>query len=107
VQLNPSVVLGGTGEVADFQELRDWLKVQLREVEARTAGDFFTATKISTLVQRILYQRRSTLKLLVIRVVVAGINPDAERILGTVSVRGTTLEDDYIVAGIARHLKVR
>ena len=59
VQLTPNVVIGCTGELADFQELVDILRSVLVEEECKNNGQPLEPSEISNYIKRLMYQRRS------------------------------------------------
>ena len=103
-QLTPTILIGGTGELGDFQELAEFVEQEMQAFEARTGGESLTVKEVFNYIKRIMYQKRSKMNPSVCRVLCAGINPDKTLFLGCVDLYGTSWEDDYIYTGIAQHI---
>jgi len=105
VVLTPKVVMGASGEFADFQELTDTVKATILEKQCSHGGEYMTATEIHTYIKRIMYYRRSKMNPLMIKVVLAGINPDGTSFLACTDPYGASWEDDTISTGFGKHLQ--
>lgn len=104
-QVTPTCVIGCTGEMADFQELSKILGAIVRKTECQSGGEPPTPAEIFTLTKRVMYNRRSRMKPLMMKVVVAGINRDGSSFLGAADMYGTSWEDDVVTTGIGNHMK--
>ena len=105
VEVTPKVVLGGTGEFADFQQIVEFVKRQILQAQCKHNGEYLTPSEIHSYIKRMMYNRRSQLKPWATRVVVAGINPDNTLFLATTNPYGTSYEDDVISTGFGRYLQ--
>jgi 20S proteasome subunit beta 7 len=94
-QLTPTVVIGTSGQFADFQALLDVLLRPLRQAQWESYGQPLTVSEIYFLVKRYLYMRRTRMDPLALEVIVAGIAPDGAPFLGT------AFEDDFACASAA------
>ena len=103
-KLSPTLLIGATGEYSDFQELRDYVVQEMSMFEARTGGDTLTPAEVHTYIKRILYQKRSKMNPLMLRVVTAGVNPDHTFFLATADQYGTSWEDPVVYTGMAHYL---
>jgi 20S proteasome subunit beta 7 len=104
-KLASNVIIGASGEYADFQELCDILTSYVRKHECTNDGKSLKPSEIYTVIKRYMYQRRSKMKPLLLKVLIAGIEPDGKSFLATSDEYGTSWEDDYICTGCAAHLK--
>jgi 20S proteasome subunit beta 7 len=104
-QISSNILLGCSGELSDFQELVKLLRRQVTAEECRTGGIGPTPAEIQNYIKRYLYQRRSKMNPLAIKVVLAGRNRDGSSFLGVTDMYGTSWEDDIICTGLAANLK--
>jgi 20S proteasome subunit beta 7 len=104
-QLTPTVLIGASGEFADFQALLDVLQRPLRQAECESHGQPLTVSEIYNLVKRYLYDRRSRINPLAVEVIVAGIAPNGASFVGTADLYGTAWEDDFACTGPASYLR--
>lgn len=109
-QLTNNLIIGGSGEYADFQELVSLLEAIILKEQCQNNGESLTPSELSTYIKRLMYQKRSKMQPLVMRCVVAGISPEDQSngsrlFLGSINKYGTSYEDDYICTGIAQHLQ--
>ena len=105
IEITPTCVIGASGDVGDFQALTEIIESIVREEQCKSGCETLTPSEIYTFVKRYLYQRRTNMKPLVIKVVVAGINADGTSFLAAADLYGTAWEDDFICTGIAAHMK--
>jgi 20S proteasome subunit beta 7 len=104
-KLTPTTIVGCTGELGDFQSLVRTIIGIIDEDETRSGGRVPTPSEIHTYIARLLYQRRTKLKPLVVRIVLAGISPDGSLFLATSDLRGVSWEDSIITTGLAGSIK--
>ena len=105
VEVAPNVILGGTGEFADFQQIAEWVQRQVLQARCKHNGEYLTPSEIHSYIKRVMYSRRSDMKPWTTRVVVAGINKDGSSFLATTNPYGTSYEDDAISTGFGRYLQ--
>ena len=105
VELTPTCVIGASGEFADFQELSDIIKSTILEEQCKHGGEYMSPSEIHTYIKRIMYHRRSKMKPLVMKIIVAGINPDKTTFLSCTDLYGASWEDDAISTGFAKYLQ--
>ncbi|KAH0787227.1 proteasome subunit beta type-4-like [Histomonas meleagridis] len=104
-QLTPYLIIGCSGEMADFQELIDSLTSIVRKYECAHNGEDLTPSEVSNYIKRLMYQKRSKLNPLVMRCILAGVNPDGSFYLTSTDLYGSQWEDDYVASGYAAHIQ--
>jgi 20S proteasome subunit beta 7 len=103
--LSSRILVGCSGELSDFQELVKVLKQVIAAQECRSEGQTCYPAEIQNYITRYLYQRRTKMNPLCVKVVLAGINRDGTTFLGVTDMYGTSWQDDIICTGMAAHIK--
>lgn len=104
-EIAPKIILGGTGEFADFHALCEILRSEILEAQCKHNGEYLTPSEVHTYVKRIMYQKRSKMQPFATKVIVAGINPDGSSFLACTDPYGASWEDDTISTGFGRYLQ--
>ena len=105
-KLTPNVIIGGTGEYADFQELVDILRKYVVSEECKNNGEPLTAPEISNLIKRLMYQNRSKFNPFVMKCVLAGVDKNSgSKLLTVTDLYGTQWEDDAVATGYGAHMQ--
>jgi 20S proteasome subunit beta 7 len=104
-QLTPGIIIGGTGELADFQAIINVVSRQIEREETRSAGGFLSPAEVHNYIKRYQYMRRTKVDPWLITVVVAGVSPDGGLFLAVTDPWGTSWEERIITTGIAKHIK--
>ena len=105
VQLTPSLIIGASGEYADFQIIVDIVQSLIREHECETGGDYLAPEQIFSYVKRVLYQQRSRMRPLGLKILIAGFQRNGSSFLGAVDLYGTAWTDDFIGTQAAAHMQ--
>lgn len=104
-QLTSSIIMGASGEFADFQELKDIIKSVILKEKCKHGGAELSPSEVHNYVKRLMYQRRSKMNPIVAKVVIAGINPDQSLFLACTDLYGASWEDDVISTGMGKYLQ--
>jgi 20S proteasome subunit beta 7 len=104
-KLTPAMLVGCTGELADFQSLVRTITGIIDDQESRSGGQVPTPSEIHNYIKRLLYQRRTKLKPLLVKIVVAGFNPDGSSFLALTDQRGVAWEDNIIATSLAADIR--
>ena len=104
-QLTPNVVIGCTGELADFQELVDILKSVLVEEECKNNGQPLEPSEISNYIKRLMYQRRSKMNPFVMKCVLAGVDKNSNKLLTCTDLYGIQWADDTVATGYGAYMQ--
>lgn len=105
VEVAPKIIIGATGEFADFQQLIDIIKNIILQEQCKHNGEFLTPSEVHTYIKRLMYQRRSKMQPFSCRVVVAGLNPDGSKFLACTDPYGASWETDYLGTGMGKYLQ--
>lgn len=106
-QLSPRIIIGCSGEYADFQELADALDAVVSEFRCRHFGEELSPREVANYVKRLMYQRRSKMNPFMLRCVLAGVAGDGSLFLCETDTHGTQWEDSAVTTGIAAYIKGR
>nr|AIF54504.1 20S proteasome subunit beta 7 [Tritrichomonas foetus] len=104
-KLTPNIIIGGTGELADFQELVDVLRSIIVDEECKNNGESLTPSEVSNYIKRLMYERRSKMNPFVMRCILAGIDKDGSKLLTATDLYGTQWEDEYVASGYGAHMQ--
>ncbi|KAH8271419.1 hypothetical protein KR018_009562 [Drosophila ironensis] len=103
-KVNKNIVLGGSGDFADVQALK-------RNIEQKTIQDYchndnimLKPRALARWMTRLLYNRRSRMRPLLVDLVVGGVGVGGEPYLANVDMRGRAFDDFVVATGFARHL---
>lgn len=105
VQLTPNVVIGCTGELADFQELVDILRSVLVEEECKNNGKPLEPCEISNYIKRLMYQRRSKMNPFVMKCILAGVDDNNNKLLTCTDLYGIQWADDTVATGYGAYMQ--
>lgn len=103
-QLSPKIIIGCSGEYADFQELADALDSVVNEFKCKHFGEELAPKEVANYIKRLMYQRRSKMKPFVLRCILAGVSNDGKLFLCATDMYGTQWEDDYVTSGYAAYI---
>ncbi|KAF0300457.1 Proteasome subunit beta type-4 [Amphibalanus amphitrite] len=104
MRVNDHVILGCTGDYADFQFLRDIIDQKMIDEECLDDGIVTRAPALHCWLTRVLYNRRSRFDPLWTTFVVGGLDDDGKPFLGFVDKLGTAYTAPQIVSGMGGHL---
>lgn len=99
LKVNKNIILGGGGDYADFQYLKDVIMQKVIEEECIDDGFFMKPKSLYHWLTRVLYTRRTQLDPLWNNYVIGGIQ-DGEPFLGTVDKLGTAFLDEHVATGM-------
>merc|ERR1712159_314517 len=102
-QFGDSTVVGGGGDISDFQYIEELLTSLIDEDSVHHDGSRLDTRAIHKYVSRIMYNRRSKMNPLWNELVVAGFHA-GQSFLGTCDLTGTQFEDDIMATGYGKHL---
>ncbi|XP_050316219.1 proteasome subunit beta type-4 [Anthonomus grandis grandis] len=103
VKVNDNIVLGASGDYADFQYVKDFIEQKVITEECIDDGMSLKPKSLYCWLTRILYNRRSKMDPLWNNFIVAGVQ-DGEPFLGTVDKQGTAYTDKVICTGYGAHI---
>lgn len=103
VKINNNIILGASGDYADFQYVRDFVEQKIISEECLDDGLSLKPKSLYCWLTRILYNRRSKMDPLWNNFIVAGIQ-DGQPFLGTVDKQGTAYMDKVICTGYGAHI---
>merc|ERR1711962_1208494 len=105
VKLNPNVLLTYTGDVADFQNLREYMEDIQRDEEMYDDGPDLGPTEYFNLLERIMYNKRSKNNPFWNTLIVAGYDVAKDKaFLGQIDSKGSSFEADLIGTGFGGFL---
>jgi 20S proteasome alpha/beta subunit len=104
-QLSPTVLLGGSGELADFQAIVRVISGRIEREATLTDGGVLSPAEVHNYIKRLQYNRRTKVNPWLITVVVAGFAADGSPYLGVTDPWGTSWEDGVITTGVAGRIK--
>lgn len=104
LQVNEHVILGCTGDYADFQFLRDIIDQKMIDEECLDDGIVTRAPSLHCWLTRVLYNRRSRFDPLWTTFVVGGLDDEGKPFLGYVDKLGTAYTAPQIATGFGAHL---
>jgi len=104
LQVNPHVILGCTGDYADFQFLRDIIDQKMIDEECLEDGMATRAPSLHCWLTRVLYNRRSRFDPLWTTFVVGGLDEAGVPFLGFVDKLGTAYTAPQVASGFGAHL---
>ncbi|EAY00390.1 Family T1, proteasome beta subunit, threonine peptidase [Trichomonas vaginalis G3] len=105
VEVAPNIIIGASGEFADFQTLIEVIKSVILQQQCKHNGEYLTASEVHNYIKRYMYQCRSNMKPLSCKVIVAGINPDGSKFLACTDPYGASWESDHIGTGFGKYLQ--
>lgn len=103
LKVNKNILLGCSGDYADYQYLRDIVQQKIIDEECMDDGFHLKPKSLQCWLTRVLYNRRSRFDPLWNNYVVAGIQ-DGVPYLATVDKLGTAYEDKHIATGYGSYL---
>lgn len=103
VKINENIILGASGDYADFQYVKDFVEQKVISEECLDDGLALKPKSLYCWLTRILYNRRSKMDPLWNNFIVAGIQ-DGQPFLGTVDKHGTAYADKVICTGYGAHI---
>ncbi|XP_077284810.1 proteasome subunit beta type-4 [Arctopsyche grandis] len=103
VKLNESIIIGASGDYADFQYLKDIMERKITDEECLDDGMHLKPKSLYCWLTRVLYNRRSKFDPLWNTYVVTGMQ-DGVPFLGAIDKLGTAYEDDCIATGFGEYL---
>ncbi|XP_066137620.1 proteasome subunit beta type-4 [Euwallacea fornicatus] len=103
VKVNNNIILGASGDYADFQYVKDFIEQKIISEECLDDGLILKPKSLYCWLTRILYNRRSKMDPLWNNFVVAGLQ-DGLPFLGTVDKQGTAYSDRVICTGYGAHI---
>ncbi|XP_060531486.1 proteasome subunit beta type-4 [Cylas formicarius] len=102
-KINNNIILGASGDYADFQYVKDFVEQKIVDEECLDDGLSLKPKSLYCWLTRILYNRRSKMDPLWNNFIVAGIE-DGRPFLGTVDKLGTAYTDKVICTGYGAHI---
>jgi len=102
-QVGSNTIVGGSGDLADFQYISHLLDALVTENECEQDGHGLTPKAVHSYLTRILYNRRSKMNPLWNTLVVAGVEK-GQIYLGYVDKIGVAYKDPTIATGFGNHL---
>ncbi|CAK8999160.1 unnamed protein product [Durusdinium trenchii] len=99
-------LLGGGGELSDFQYLSDQLDEMADEDWLNEDGCFMGPKEYSSYIGRVMYNRRSKFNPLYNQFVVVGKKKDEPAHLMYVDHQGTAFEENFVATGFGMHLGI-
>jgi len=103
VKVNDTTVLGGSGDIADLQNLSEELQLMMIENDIQNDGHQYSPESIFAYLRMLLYHRRNKFDPLWNTLVVAGYNAD-KPFLGYVDKIGSAYEDESITTGYGSYM---
>lgn len=105
-KVNNSTLLGGSGELSDFQYITGTLLKELVLTDFIEDDGFHRSPQeIHSYLARVLYNRRSRMNPLYNQLIVAG-HEDGKSVLGAVDLYGSSYSDNIIATGYGTYLAV-
>ncbi len=105
VKFGSHTLIGGSGEMSDFQQVEKYLHQIHVDTLCYDDGIFDTPRQTLNRLASLLYSKRSKMEPLWNDLVVAGFDEsDGGFILGTTDKIGTVFEDDYVATGMGLHM---
>jgi len=98
-----STLIGGSGELSDFQYILDILDQLITGYEIVDDGSHLSPQSIHSYLTRVLYGRRNKFDPLWGQFVLAGFN-NGKSFLSLTDLKGTNYEDDTIASGYGNHI---
>ncbi|KAH7823097.1 putative Proteasome subunit beta type-4 [Monocercomonoides exilis] len=102
-KISDNCIISAGGEYSDFQEICSILEARQEDSECYADGHHISPKAFHSYSTRLLYNKRSKLEPLNVRLVVAGIDSD-KPFLGTVDLYGTPIVNNFIATGMGEHL---
>ncbi|XP_068030894.1 proteasome subunit beta type-4 [Anomalospiza imberbis] len=103
LKVNDSTVLGASGDLADFQHLRQLLEQMVIDEELLGDGHSYSPRALHSWLTRVLYNRRSKINPLWNTVLIAGVY-GGESFLGYVDMLGVAYEAPSLATGFGAYL---
>ncbi|XP_031949171.1 proteasome subunit beta type-4 [Corvus moneduloides] len=103
LKVNDSTVLGASGDLADFQHLRQLLEQMVIDEELLGDGHSYSPRALHSWLTRVLYNRRSKINPLWNTVLIAGVY-GGESFLGYVDMLGVAFEAPSLATGFGAYL---
>ncbi|XP_058716631.1 proteasome subunit beta type-4 isoform X12 [Poecile atricapillus] len=103
LKVNDSTVLGASGDLADFQHLRQLLEQMVIDEELLGDGHSYSPRALHSWLTRLLYNRRSKINPLWNSVLIAGVY-GGESFLGYVDMLGVAYEAPSLATGFGAYL---
>jgi len=104
LQVNPTIIVGCTGDYADFQYLKGIIEQKAIDDVCKDDGFSMSAVSLHCWLTRVLYNKRSEFDPLWTTFIVGGVEPGEEPFLGFVDKLGTSYKDPIIATGYASHI---
>lgn len=99
-----NTIVGGSGDVADFDAIKDMLNALIQENDVQEDGFEYGPKSIHSYMTRVLYHKRSNMKPLWNVLLVGGVEADGKAFLGYVDKIGVAYQDDTISTGYGAHI---
>ncbi|XP_023244618.1 proteasome subunit beta type-4-like [Centruroides sculpturatus] len=103
MKVNDNIIIGASGDYADFQFIRSVIEDKIIEEESYHDGFNLKPKSLLNWLTRVLYNRRSKFDPLWNTVVVGGLQ-DGEPFLGQVDMIGTSFEAPTVATGLGLHM---
>ncbi|XP_046675278.1 proteasome subunit beta type-4-like [Homalodisca vitripennis] len=103
VRVNKNILIGASGDYADFQYLKDIIQQKIIDEDCMDDGFNLKPKSLYCWLTRVLYNRRSKFDPLWNTYVVAGLQ-DGEPFLGGVNMLGTAFEDSTVGTGYGAYM---
>jgi len=103
VSLGKFTLVGGTGDLSDFQYIMKTLEQLVRDDAIADDGSLLSPHSIQSYLTRVMYQRRNKFDPLYNQIVIAGFR-DGKSYLGLSDLRGLSFEGDTIATGYGGHI---
>ncbi|XP_056367007.1 proteasome subunit beta type-4 [Oenanthe melanoleuca] len=103
LRVNDSTVLGASGDLADFQHLRQLLEQMVIDEELLGDGHSYSPRALHSWLTRVLYNRRSKINPLWNTVLIAGVD-GGDSFLGYVDMLGVAYEAPSLATGFGAYL---
>jgi 20S proteasome subunit beta 7 len=100
-----NTVVGGTGEMSDFQQMQQYLDDIVTSGWIHEDGIELKPSEVYNYMGRVLYNRRSKMNPLYNQYVIAGYD-DGKPFLGYQDHQGTCYTDKYIATGFGKHMSM-
>lgn len=104
-KITSDTLLGGAGEISDFQYVAKNLKEQAVEDFCYDDGITMSPKEVFSYLSHMMYRRRCKFNPLYNQFIVGGFR-DGESFLGFTDLQGTTYEENFVVSGLGLHLSM-
>jgi len=104
-QFGANTVVGGGGDLSDFQHIEELLNELMEEDQVHEDGHRLSTKAIHSYISRVMYNRRSKMDPLWNALVIGGFQ-DGKSFLATCDMMGTQFEDDIVATGFGSHMAI-